>query len=271
VSPDGGTTTVDVTGTWSTENPNVAAFTAEGVLGESNVYAAYSLIADGVEFPQTGYLDGTQSSYLESFPGYPGYASVVQSELSTESYQDDWVAISAIATRSAFALDAGPTIDLSTALPLISSFAYDAGAPTDDAGNAAGPGQPYVAWGTDAGSLAGASGVVVQIQWNAQYCDNNAAAYWTIVAPPTATSVTAPSLPAPYAGWAPNAASNFCNVPVVAIVQSDAVPTYTVFRNQFATFPATNTFVSGNGSPPYVPALPANGTLKLTGVTQNTD
>jgi hypothetical protein len=270
---DGGSAYVDVTGAWTTET-SAPTVTVTNLLSDTNAYAAYSLIADGVEFTPLSQpvSSGESTTSTTTFTAYPGYSTVAQSEVSITRYQSSWEGITAIATRGAYTPDAGPTIDVSTALPLISSLAYDAGTPMDDAGNPTGPGQPYVAWGTDAGSLASASGVVVQVGWTDYIVGgNNPTGTWTIVAPPTATSVTAPSLPAPYAGWAPNAASSVNYLPVIAIVQSDAAPTYTLFRNTFATFPVTSAFVTGYGSPPYIPALPANGTLKLTGITQNND
>jgi hypothetical protein len=53
-------------------------------------------------------------------------------------------------------------------------------------------------------------------------------------------------------------------------VQSSAVPTYTVFRSQFAALPVTSGFTSFSGGA-VVPPLPAAGTVKVSAVTINGD
>jgi hypothetical protein len=271
--PDGGTAHVVMTGPWATATTTqtVTALNVPDV--GYDLYASYSEVADNVGTSTLDYLSAPDGSAYAVFTGHPPFPTSVQSEVSLSANFNELSSVTAIATSGPFVGDAGDSFDLSTALPFISSVTLDAGLPTSDA--AVPPaGQPYVSWSTgDAGSLASVSGVVVQASWY-DYCDGctsmQSYGTWTIVVPPSATSVTAPALPPEVAGWGPSQYSNFENLPLVVAVQSSLLPNYTAFRNQFASLPVTPAFQNGNQGP-YVPPLPTPGTLRLTAATTNGD
>jgi len=261
---DGGVAHVAMSGPW------VTAFSSDSIAAQNvpfvgNQYVTYGEITDGVSTSSTTYVTADDAGDgLSAFTGHPGFAPAVQNEVMVSSNGDGWISVSAIATRAPFAADGGASFDLSTALPLINAYTIDAGASSDDAG---GPEQPYVGWATDAGSLASASGVAVQINWNWSGPGIYGYGTWTIVAPPTATSVTAPMLPPQVAGWAPNANSYIETPPTILVAQSSSLPTYAAFRSQFATLPATQAVLNGNyNNSPTIPPLPANGTVRVSGI-----
>jgi hypothetical protein len=267
IPSDGGTAHVVVTGSWSTATSN-QTITADSVLPSDNLSSAYSELADNVASPVSNPLTVEDASASATFTGHPGYPTAIQNEVALTAYGEGSLAVSAIATRGPFDADSGATFDLSTALPLITSAIQDAGIPASDA-DVPPSSQPYVAWSSDAGSLAPVSGIVVQVNWY-NYQSQQTSGAWTIVVPPTATSVTAPALPPQLAGWwSPSSDANFNYEPLVVAVQSTALPTYTAFRNQFATLPVTSNYVN-NGGGPFVPPLPAAGTVRVTAIaTQN--
>jgi hypothetical protein len=264
---DGGMANVVMTGPWETAT-TTQTITAENIPSTGLPYSVYSELANNVATPSTEGLAGTgMSTVAVTFAGHPAFATAVQNEVGQTSNGDGLFAQTAIATRGPFVGDSGVTLDLSTALPLINWVVQDAGFPTSDA--AVPPsGQPYAAWGTDAGSLASVSGVVVQFSWYDEGENGQNYGTWTIVAPPTATSVTAPALPPQLSLWGVAPSVYFNQAPIVAAVQSSALPTYTAFRNQFAALPITAGFTSTYAPiPPLIPALPAAGTIKVTAVT----
>jgi hypothetical protein len=268
VPADGGSALVDVnlTNPWTTA---VDSFTITA-FGEGQPYngtIAFSLLADGV---------GTRVSVAENeigmnvgdaglsqtFPYPPGYASAIQGEVGVENIQygnGQGAFITSMATRVA---DAGATsTDLGQLLPMLVSATIDT---TSVA-------QPVVAWTvSDAGSVGGANGVVVTTNWTS----NGVTGIWTIVAPPTATSVTAPALPASATAWTPASNAIFFQPPTVAVVQATFFPGYAGLRAQAGTAGLTSVLLSyrtsGSGgyfNGPIAPPLSANGTLLMTAVT----
>jgi hypothetical protein len=268
---DGGVAHVAMTGTWETAT-TTQTVTADNAPGSGNAYAAFSEVANNVatSSPTATYLaEALDGSATAVFSGHPGFPTAVQSEVSLRQSQG-FVSGTAIAVNGPFQPDAGTTLDLSTALPLINWVVQDAGFAAPDA--AASSAQPFAAWGSDAGSLASVSGVVVQFSWDdyAGSAGTQQSGTWTIVAPPTATNVTAPLLPPQLATWGVGPSANLYYVPTIVAVQASGAPTYGVFRTQYARLPVTNAFL-GYNSGALVPALPAAGTLKLTAVTENSD
>jgi len=265
---DGGMAHVVMTGPWETDLTN-QTLVAENLPSSAAPYGSYSEIASNVATPTT--VSFSPDAGFLAFAGHPGFAAAVQSEVGASLGNNGIYSTTAIATRGPFVGDSGTTIDFSTALPLITWVNQDAGFPTSDAAIPPSA-QPSASWGTDAGSLASVSGVVVQFSWYNYGDGAGGQTYgtWTVVAAPTATSVTAPALPPELAEWGLGPNASLYPTPIVIAVQSASLPTYTAFRSQFAALPVTAAF-SNQTNGPIIPALPAAGTLKLTAVTANSD
>jgi hypothetical protein len=88
---------------------------------------------------------------------------------------------------------------------------------------------------------------------------------WTFIVPPTATSVTAPQMPAEASSWLPDndAGAPFFDDPEVEFGESDAIPGYREFR-------AGEGLVVPNREPleDMTLLMPTNATLKVTGWKQ---
>ncbi|HTB72617.1 MAG TPA: hypothetical protein VK762_05220 [Polyangiaceae bacterium] len=261
---DGGVAHVSLSGAWtttfSTQSIAVSNFDFTDLTG----YTAFSEIADGISSGIPSIVVSQDGSAVNSFFGHPGYATAVQSEANQSGNRGSGVAISAVATRSAPSPDGGAaSFDYSQFLPLLDAVTLDSSQ----------PGQPVVSWVTEAGSLASASGTIVTIAWNAladggDYLPGT----WTIVAPPTATSVKAPALPPAVAAWAPPAGAQFASPPNVIVVQGSFLPGYAQLRALFSTLPAPSSLLYDQFSlSGVVPPLPVDGTLKLTAITFSGD
>ncbi len=266
IATDGGVTHVTMSGTWSTALTTPSVELANIPAWSQTPYATYGELAGGVDTPQSTSLPETDGGGLATFQGHPAFAAAVQTEAMLYTNETSgnlsFIGVSAIATRTPSGSDAGVSFDMSTALPLITSLVQDAGAPAADSGQSS---QPYAAWSSDAGSLPSLSGVVVQFGWTR----SGGSGAWTIVAPPTATSVTAPVLPPQVAGWTPGPGAFSAGPPMVVLVQASFLPTYAAFRGQFATFPATGSFVNDEFQQGgIIPAVPVNGTVRISGVTR---
>ncbi len=273
IPSDGGIAHVSATGAWFTTTTTNTIIESNSPLytNFTSQYAALSGIQDGVEgYPVVDYLTEVDGGASATFVGYPGAATYVQSEGTVTQSDSTYshLQVSSIAIRAQAPADGGSVVsfDLSTLLPFIGNVGLDAGAAPPDSGAS---GQPSVSWGVDGGSLASASGLVVQVVWS-QGVGNNTGT-WTIVAPPTATQVQAPVLPSSVAGWGPAPTASFSS-PTIVVVQGSFFSGYSDLRKQFTAIPATNNLVTGQPySGPVVPALPVNGTLRLTAYTINGD
>jgi hypothetical protein len=198
----------------------------------------------------------------EQFVIHPGYADFVQTSayLSVGLDYDNVDAIVGGATRSA-----GPTasqsasFDLST-LPMFTGALVD----SSDAGT---PEQPSVTWTTGTGSLSVADGIYVSAQWDGSIVTDAGTTYsngtWTIVAPPTATSVRAPALSPQVAAWAPPTGSTWEYLPRVAAVQASVFSGYAGLRAQIGTLSLLNGYTI------VLPVLPANGTIYVSAIYPN--
>jgi hypothetical protein len=119
-----------------------------------------------------------------------------------------------------------------------------------------------VAW-TAAASLATTDSGVVSVTWS-QPMDGGSAenVEWTFIVPPDTLTLTLPQLPGQFSAFAPDASSAF-DPPSVGFFESDLVPSYDVVRAQAAAFGMTRVPL-GAFSNAQVPALPTNGTIRLT-------
>ena len=259
---DGGVAHVSPTGTWSTGNGSQDIVVTNAPTSVGNGATTFSQIANGVPDYFSDYATG-DGTY--TFAWQPGYPTSLQSESVVSVSSNDYsnLAVSSIATRTPppAGLDASTTLDLSTLLPLIDSATVDSSQ----------PGRPSVAWTSEAGSLASADGAIAILGWTS-YGDagRTITESWTIVGPPTVTSMQAPILPASLGGSAPAPDASFA-VPAVIVVEGTFLSGYAELRAQFASIPATNNLLIGEGYRSIAPPLPADGTLRMTTFTTNGD
>jgi hypothetical protein len=254
---DGGVAHVSLNGAWSTTMPTQSIGVSNFDFADLTGYTSYSEIADGVSFGPPTNFGNSDGGATTSYAAHPGYPDTVQSEANQSIKTGAGIAISAVATRSAPSADGGAaSFDMSTFLPLLNAATLDSSQPA----------QPAVSWGTDAGSLAAANGTIVMVAWSSPVDGGNLLqGTWTIVAPPTATGVKAPALPAALAAWAPSPAATFTSTPTVIVVQETFASSYAQLRALFAILPAPSSLLYDQfGVGGVVPPLPYDGTLKLT-------
>jgi hypothetical protein len=262
VSPDGGTTHITLSGQWSTALTTqlINVTNASGLYA----YAEFNQIADGVAYGASSYVEpDDDGGGAAQFTGYAGYPTSIQNEVNVSANRGPNLSVSAIATRGTPSLDGGAaSFDLSTLLPLLDDVTLDASQPA----------QPAVSWVTEAGSLAGANGAIVALAWSGSNDAGSVTGTWTFVAPPTATSVVAPALPAAVAAFAPSADSTFSQTPNVIVVQGSFLASYADLRSRFAALPVTSGVINATFTETgVVPPLPVDGTLRLTAITYNAD
>jgi hypothetical protein len=267
--PDGDTSlpiTVSLPWMTSTATATLSATNPPGLPGDGgttstangvtfNYYEAAEGLFTSVPSPAGTTFDdaGTQSAAFAMHTGYPDF---VQAEaVDTIRTPNDRYLVAAGATRAApQATSLATSFDLST-LPLITatSLATADGGATQTLN---------VTW-TSTGSLAAANGIYVSAQWSSSMTTDAGTVYmngtWTILAPPTATNVQAPALPAEFAAWGPSPTAYVNATPRMAAVQASFVSGYAGFRAAFGAV----SFLSGFEIT--VPTLPVNGTVYVVG------
>jgi hypothetical protein len=277
---DGGVAHVAVSGAWSTTIDTQTVTTDSpppfALANSDNGYLGFSAIANGMDtegantyFGGIGNNDGGVTS---PFPYADGYPEHLQTEANITNYgtsgSNTGVSVSAIAIRGAGDAGSATTnLAISQLLPPIQTASID---------STTNPAQPTVTWDMgDAGSVATADGVVVAFTWSGNNDGGFVNGIWTIVAPPTATSVQVPALPAAQAGLAPFSGAFFSNEPAVLIVEASFLPGYAQLRAQAGTVALTSQFNSNltfsSSSPIVVPPLPVDGTFRMTAFTGNGD
>ena len=226
------------------------------------VSLAYYEVAEGIPFSvplaRGDTIDdgGTKSGEFAMHPGYPGF---IQGQAFDLVNTPNGIVVEGAATRAApQATSLAMSFDLST-LPLITATSIE----TTDGGTTL---QPNVTW-TSTGSLSAADGIYISAQWFSSAATEAGTVYvdgtWTILAPPTATNVRAPALPASLAAWAPSATASFNSRPRVGAVQASFVTDYAGFRAQFGGLSILS------GYEIVLPTLPVNGTVHLVGIYQD--
>jgi hypothetical protein len=186
---------------------------------------------------------------------HPGYPDATQTEGSVAFHDVAFTAEIAAATRAGVATTSqSVSMDLTT-LPFLTAAHIDGA----DAGTAA---QPITTWTTESAAPATTAGVGVAFTWTSTPLDGGSSVYgsWTILAPPSATSVRAPALPASDSDYVPASNAVYGVTPQVALLQGSAVPSYAVLRAQFG---ALLPLFSG-GSSLEMPPLAADGTLAVS-------
>jgi hypothetical protein len=162
------------------------------------------------------------------------------------------------ATRTAVAtLDGGLSLEFGDRLPQISASGIDAGV----------QGRPFVSW-TSTGSLAGADGTYVVLSWSEPRDAGRAVGRWTLLVPPTASSVLPPVLPAGFRG-APSTVPSFQDVPAVASVEASFLAGYAQLRSVGGALAPTGSLLEGGNH--VVPALPQNGTVRFSAYAATSD
>jgi len=243
--PDAGTASITVSGNWST---TVGTWTidASNVPTSATVSASFAEIANGIP-------DALAGVPPASFETHPGYADFVQSEV-VASFPPGNIAdvqMASIATRAPTpALDGNVTIDLGQLLPAITGASADFA--TD-------PARPTVSWKTG-GSLASADGTFVRV--DCMHTDDAAlqtSVKWQLVVPPSATSVQVPALPPEADAWTSSGVGLYSTPTVVTV---DGLGGYAQLRKLAATVPPPD--VTAKTSPPFIPPLPKDGTVRLT-------
>ena len=268
--PDGATSLpIVMTLPWATSTAtatitatNPPGLPADGGGFANGVTLDYDEIARGVVLrvpaASVGTTDdaGAQSAGFVMHPGYPDF---VQAEAVDQFTTPQGLLVAGGATRAAAqATSLAMSFDLST-LPLITATSVD----TADGGATS---QPVVTW-TSTASLAAANGIYISAQWSSSITTDASTLYvngtWTILAPPTATNVHAPALPASLAAWGPSPTASFNPTPRVAAVQASFAPGYAGFRALFGGVSLLS------GWQIELPALPVNGTVYLVGLYPN--
>jgi hypothetical protein len=256
VPADGGTLVLP--GPWYPTDTAFAFDVLNSSLGpspeESGTSVSLSEVAGGVSYT-TVRVAGTFPNF--TYATHPVYDEALQGEVDYESdeYSGTGQAVSATATR--VSPDAGAaSVDVSQVLPYVTSLGIDSTTPA----------QPTVSWST-ASPLGTIDGFVAQIAWSGT---NDAGVAvngsWTVVSPPSAASATLPALPSEVSAWAPSSAAVFSQSPVVVGLDATFLTGgYTQLRAQASTLPITSNLIEDDD--PFAPALPANGTLQLTGIT----
>lgn len=264
MAADGGVSNVDLSaGTWSTTQPTFTVQTSNAPTTTQQARVSYSEVADGVVFPTTMTFDPSLDAGVQSsaFIVHPGYPDSIQYEGTLRTATNNGVSLTGIGTRAAAAPDGGAvSVDMAQLLPSIATATLDSTAPPRLVAN----------W-TTAAPIVGADGAFVRVDWyTLDDAGANSSNHWTVVVPPSATSATLPDLGAALAPWAPTANSTFFAFPVVAVMEASFVADYDSLRPLAATIPPSDTLVQ-DAYGPIAPALPVDGTIKLSAFTNNGD
>ncbi len=273
--PDGDTTVpVVVTRPWATStatatitvtNPPPQTIDGGQVSTANRVSVSYSEVSGNVPLSLLSgagsTIDdaGTQTVGYVMHPGYPDFVQAAAYDDFNTGYGSVEMIVAGATRAAATATSQSLSLDLSSLPPIVAA--------SIDSSSAGTIAQPNVTW-TSAGSLSAANGIFVQAQWYQTIpLDGGGASYvsgtWTILAPPTATSVHAPALPASFAPWIPGVGSSWTTLPRVGAIKASFVPGYAALRAQFGSLP----FMSGYQI--VVPTLPVNGTIYVSGIYPN--
>jgi hypothetical protein len=251
---------------------NTLSVTASGLPGydvDMQEQIGLTMIASGVGVPGSTSFENVlapDSGASQQFTYPAGFPDAVQTETSVFTTAiGNCADVSAVATRASPVADAGLAVDFAQLLPMLVSSSVDIA-------NAA---QPLVTWSpADAGALTATDGIVVMVVW--RNGSNNGV--WTIVAPPTATQVQAPVLPASASAWSPALSAGINTPPTVAFVQASFFAGYGDLRQNAGPASLTSLLLrnivygeGGYSSGPIVPPMQLDGTLQMSVVTPSAD
>ncbi len=228
---------------------------------ESFLQFVFTEVSGGVPFAALGSAPTTSGSAQVSFVAHPGYPDFVQLETnfvppSQSTSESNGTAYAAIATRAATLAAVPTTVDVTTALPALTSSVLDFS-------NVA---RPSVGWSTSA-PFTSVDGAILVATWNTD-AEVSVSGLWTFIAPPTQSLVQAPVLPAAVAAWAPVSGASF-GVPTVVLAEATFWPGYDAFRATSAGIAAgaANALANcifGDNARGCVPVLPTDGTIRIT-------
>jgi hypothetical protein len=227
---DGETSSLEL-GTWAGLTP--FEITATNLpAGDISPYAeGYELVGNTFLKHGTGLNDEGEGELRF----VPGGEPTVGLSLSVVVWHDGSVS-EFILRRSASVTASSTTFDLAEALPEITSATVT----TTD------PKRPQVAW-TVAAPLTATAGGLARVRW--RHDPDNAYVTWTFVVPPTALTVTAPSMPEELESFLPiNALGDPLDVdepsPVVTFVEAEELPSAADFRRSAGTLLPNSMYTS---------------------------
>jgi hypothetical protein len=234
--------------TWSSGQ---ATWTANLTNGSVAPQVTFGEVASFVPIPHIGSAQplGDGGFVPSQWSFHPGYADFFQTEVSVSNPTNVGATITLVATRSpATTKDGSVTFDLGQLPPAISTLTSDF---------LTTPAQPNLTFKPDA-PVPSAVGTYAVFTWTNPGTSNS----WTIVAPPTLTTIMAPELPPTAVAWTPTTMLN-ASVPEVVMMSGEGLKSYAEFRKAAAALPPPNF----NMLPIMIaPMLPFDGTLALTAV-----
>ncbi len=250
---------VDVGGTWADAGAQALQVVGADPVASGN--AVYSEIMNsGAISSFTNVVGNADGGPLQlSFEVHPGVAANGQYEVNYREDLSSGVAFRAIAGRSASG--GSPSIDVAQMMPALTAADVDAGVPA----------RPAVTWASS--TPVTADGLFVRVRWWESPTDGGpyVSGHWTMVVPPQTQVIQAPQLPPALAAYAPSATSSVNQTPTLVFVDSSLLPGYRELRQVSASVgPSQNMYEDRPGGG-LVPILPADGTLKLTAVTEPID
>ena len=273
LSTDGGTASIMMAGPWFT-NFGTQTISATGLTSAQFGYVTFSEVAGGVPYyaPATsssGFAYGADGGLSQAtFDTHPGYPDFVQSEFGV---QGPVAQSTAVATRGPAPTTATPSgsasFDTSQLLPVIPTAQLSPSGGLTVTWTPGTPGSPDA--GVDAGVDAGAPGIAgTFVQVNGTYATEGGvqAISWVFVAPPSATTVSAPMLPAAASPWTlPSTGSGTFDSysPTIISVASNLLPGYPALR-QSSHLLGPALLRNAAGGPTAVTPLPFDGTLAAT-------
>ena len=234
--------------TWSSAQATWTANVTNGTIAPQIVFGE---VASFVPIPHIGSTQsvGDGGFIPAQWSFHPGYADFFQTEVSVGGSTTSGTTFTVMATRSAATTkDGNVTFDLGQLPPAIGTLTSDF---------LTTPARPTLTFKPDA-PVPAAVGTYAMFTWTNPGTSNS----WTIVAPPTMTTITAPELPTSAVDWTPTSMLNSF-VPEVVMMSGDGLKSYADFRKAAAALPPPNY----NILPLMIaPMLPFDGTLMLTAV-----
>ena len=261
-----GTTAVTFASPWVTSTTGTTTVTnvpTVGVFTNSNPLAQVgSSTGSGIDLVtiidfRGSPADLSNNEYMGSFSRLLPGAAFTQNEFDlVETPRDGEGTVLGLVTRALVtrgAIAATTTLDFSTPLPAISSTAVAGGA------------TPTVTW-TSKAPLTGTKAIETFFTW---FTGNNVGT-WLVYAPPTATSIAPPSLPTALVAFGPTAQSAYSSPPFVGAIDATFLPSYATVRASAAALAPDRGLEEGAGYT-VAPALPVDGTLRLTAFSLRND
>jgi hypothetical protein len=250
---DAGATVSVADAAWSTTQVNWSVILA-GTQPQQPPTVVLSEVAGFVPLTssQQPNIDSDGGLSTPPFQLHVGYPDFVQTELQTSGFGPVGTTFSVVTNRTAApSKDATLTMDLSKLPPAINTMKYDYGTA-----------QPTVTFTPDA-PITNASGTFVVFSWTNSNEAGSTSNLWTIIAPPSMTTITAPELPSPSGDDWTTASLVFSDTPTVTVMSFDALKSYADFRRAAAAIPPPNYNTVGVR---VSPLLPLDGTLALSAV-----